>query len=62
MGGPQVNEDYGHTLPSRPRDGFQVSNGVPAVTGTQKQSISDAVELAGEGIYILIASYVASSD
>ncbi|PSR88382.1 Serine/threonine-protein kinase [Actinidia chinensis var. chinensis] len=49
MGGPQVNEDYGETLPSRPRDGFQVSNGVPAVTGTQKQSISDAVELAGEG-------------
>ncbi|GFY88726.1 protein kinase superfamily protein [Actinidia rufa] len=62
MEGPQVNEDYGHTLPSRPWDGFQVSNGVPAVTGTQKQSISDAGELAGEGIYILIASSVASSD
>ncbi|PSS28833.1 Serine/threonine-protein kinase [Actinidia chinensis var. chinensis] len=49
MEGPQVNEDYGHTLPSRPCDGFQVSNGMPAVTGTQKQSISDAGELAGEG-------------
>ncbi|GFZ10925.1 protein kinase superfamily protein [Actinidia rufa] len=53
MGGPQVNEDYGETLPSRPRDGFQVSNGVPAITGTQKQSISDAVELAGEALSVL---------
>ncbi|KAE9451150.1 hypothetical protein C3L33_16949, partial [Rhododendron williamsianum] len=40
LGGPKVNEDYGDTVPSRPHDGLQ---------GTLKQSISGAVDLAGEG-------------
>ncbi|XP_058183126.1 serine/threonine-protein kinase 1 isoform X2 [Rhododendron vialii] len=40
LGGPKVNEDYGDTVPSRPHDGLQ---------GTLKQSVSGAVDLAGEG-------------
>ncbi|CAL5399285.1 unnamed protein product [Camellia sinensis] len=46
LGGLKVNEDYGDTVPSRPHD---VAGGVPAVSGTQKQHISAAVELSGEG-------------
>ncbi|KAL6983319.1 non-specific serine,threonine protein kinase [Sarracenia purpurea var. burkii] len=49
LGGPKVNEDYGDTLPSRPRDGLKVTRGVPSVSGTQKQRMPDVMELAEEG-------------
>ncbi|KAH7849471.1 hypothetical protein Vadar_018324 [Vaccinium darrowii] len=49
LGGPKVNEDYGDTVPSRPHDGLQGSRVVPAINVTLRQSISGAVDLAGEG-------------
>jgi len=54
LGGPSVNEEYGDTVPSRPHDGLQLTSRMSVVSGTtQNQFISDAVELAGEGIYLL---------
>ncbi|XP_052198479.1 serine/threonine-protein kinase 1 [Diospyros lotus] len=50
LGGPNVNEEYGDTVPSRPHDGLQLTSRMSVVSGTtQNQFISDAVELAGEG-------------
>ncbi|KAH7841959.1 hypothetical protein Vadar_023242 [Vaccinium darrowii] len=49
LGGPKVNEDYGDIVPSRPHDGLQGSRVVPGINVTQRQSISGAVDLAGEG-------------
>lgn len=54
-----MNDDYGDTVPSRPQNvGLQVGNEVPTSSTLSKQQMLEGVELAGEGMHVLLTSYL----
>ena len=60
LAAPNVNDDFGDTVPSRPQNiGVQGANEVPTSSNLSKQ-VSDVAELAAEGMtmHVLQTYYI----